>query len=36
MDDIPAEIKRAIICCHGELAPSYKYIMEMRKIKEQT
>lgn len=34
MNDIAPEIKRAIICTHGELTPSYMYIMEMRKIKE--
>ena len=35
MEDVPPEIRKAIICCHGELTPSYKYIMEMRRIKEQ-
>jgi hypothetical protein len=36
MDDIPVEILKAIICCHGELTPAYCYIAEMRKIKEST
>lgn len=36
MDDIPLEIKKAVICCHGELTPYYSYIAEMRKIKEST
>ncbi len=36
MEDIPGEIRRAIICAHGELTPSYKYIAELRRIKEQT
>ena len=29
-DDIPPEIKGAIICCHGKLAPDYEYIQSMR------
>jgi alpha-aminoadipic semialdehyde synthase len=35
MNDVPNEIRRAIICCHGKLTPTYSYIMEMRRIKEQ-
>ena len=36
MTDIPAEIKNAIICAHGKLTPNYEYIMELRKMREQT
>lgn len=33
--DLPTEIKNAIICTHGELTPDYKYIMDLRLIREQ-
>ena len=36
MNDLPNEMKNAIICCHGELTPHYKYIEKMRRIREQT
>jgi len=36
MTDLPPEIRNALICCHGELTPKFKYIEEMRKIREQT
>mmetsp|Transcript_27728 Transcript_27728/g.26769 ORF Transcript_27728/g.26769 Transcript_27728/m.26769 type:complete len:418 (+) Transcript_27728:458-1711(+) len=34
MNDLPMEIKNAIICCHGALTPNYQYILEMRKANE--
>lgn len=34
-NDLPNEIKNAIICCHGSLTPNYVYIDEMRKVREQ-
>lgn len=30
IDDLPGEIKNAIICVHGQLTPPYKYIAELR------
>jgi hypothetical protein len=36
MDDLPEEIKKAVIVAHGELTTPYMYISELRKIKEQT
>lgn len=36
INDIPPEIKNAIICAHGELTPPYRYIMRMRQFREQT
>ena len=30
MNDIPPEIKNAIICCHGKLTPDYEYIAKLR------
>ena len=36
MEDLPPEIRNAVICAHGKLTPNYQYIMELRKIKEQT
>jgi alpha-aminoadipic semialdehyde synthase len=35
MNDVPPEIKKAIICCHGKLTPNYEYIAELRKLREQ-
>jgi alpha-aminoadipic semialdehyde synthase len=34
-DDLPPEIRKAVIVCHGELTPSYKYIEELRSIRQQ-
>lgn len=34
-NDLPPEIKKAVICCHGKLTPSYEYIAELRKLREQ-
>jgi hypothetical protein len=34
MNDIPDEIKKAIICCHGELTPEYQYIQDLRNKNE--
>jgi alpha-aminoadipic semialdehyde synthase len=34
--DLPVEIKNAVICAHGELTPKYKYITDLRAIKEKT
>ena len=36
MDDVPPELKNAMICAHGSLTPPYKYIAELRKINEET
>lgn len=36
MNDLPLEIKNAIICAHGKLTPPYKYIAELRRINEET
>ena len=33
--DLPAEIATAIITCHGELTPNYKYIARLREVNEQ-
>lgn len=35
MNDIPNEIRNAIICSHGKLAPNYEYIMEIRRVNEK-
>jgi alpha-aminoadipic semialdehyde synthase len=32
--DLPAEIRNAVICSHGELTPKYQYITELRRIRE--
>jgi len=32
--DLPTEIRNAVITCHGELTPNYKYIAELRKRNE--
>eukprot|EP01004_Peranema_trichophorum_P003956 NODE_290_length_3023_cov_60.588276_g252_i0.p1 GENE.NODE_290_length_3023_cov_60.588276_g252_i0~~NODE_290_length_3023_cov_60.588276_g252_i0.p1 ORF type:complete len:957 (-),score=193.74 NODE_290_length_3023_cov_60.588276_g252_i0:96-2966(-) len=32
--DIPEEIKKAVITCHGDLTPDYKYINELRAKRE--
>eukprot|EP01133_Synstelium_polycarpum_P015981 gene15981-19006_t len=34
MDDIPAEIKRAVITSHGSITPPFEYIKELRKKRE--
>lgn len=34
-DDIPLEIKGAVICCHGELTPDYEYIAKLREMNER-
>jgi len=34
MDDLPLEIKNAIITCHGELTKYYKYIKTLREANE--
>ena len=34
MDDIPEEIKGAIICAHGKLTPGYTYIQNLREANE--
>ncbi|EFA79152.1 aminoadipic semialdehyde synthase [Heterostelium album PN500] len=34
MDDLPAEIKRAVITAHGSLTPPFEYIKELRKKRE--
>lgn len=34
MTDLPPEIQNSVICCHGELTPKFKYIEELRKIRE--
>jgi len=34
MDDIPAEIKGAIICAHGKLTPEFNYIQKLREANE--
>ena len=33
--DLPTEIRNAVICCHGELTPKYKYITDLRAIRER-
>jgi hypothetical protein len=33
--DLPPELHRAVIACHGQLTPKYKYIEELRRIKEK-
>lgn len=35
MNDLPLEIKNAVICCHGQLTPKYIYIAKLREIREQ-
>ena len=35
VNDLPLEIKTAIICSHGELTPRYQYITELRRIREK-
>ncbi len=35
MNDLPNEIRNAIICCHGKLTPNYEYISEIRKLNEK-
>lgn len=32
--DLPPEIRSAVICCHGELTPGFKYITELRRIRD--
>jgi len=32
--DLPAEIRAAVICCHGNLTPKYEYITELRRIRD--
>jgi hypothetical protein len=34
MNDIPLEIKNAMICCHGKLTPPFEYISELRAMNE--
>jgi len=31
-NDIPEEIRRGMITCHGKLTPSYQYISDLRKV----
>ena len=33
--DLPIEIRNAVICCHGELTPKYRYITDLRLIREK-
>lgn len=33
--DLPPEIYKAVICCHGELTPKYKYIDNLRSLREK-
>jgi hypothetical protein len=33
--ELPPEIYNAVITCHGQLAPNYQYIAELRKMNEQ-
>ena len=35
MTDLPNEIRKAIVVCHGQLTPNYRYIDQLRKFKEQ-
>eukprot|EP00753_Platysulcus_tardus_P020629 PLAT8298.1.p1 GENE.PLAT8298.1~~PLAT8298.1.p1 ORF type:complete len:1034 (+),score=530.21 PLAT8298.1:39-3104(+) len=34
-DDLPVEIRNAVICSHGTLTPDYTYIAQMRAVKER-
>eukprot|EP00347_Sterkiella_histriomuscorum_P023953 403332813 len=34
-NDLPPEIRNAVICAHGKLTPAYEYIEELRKIRQQ-
>lgn len=34
MNDLPPEMKNAVICCHGKLTPNFAYIKKMREIRE--
>lgn len=34
--DLPDEIRRAVIACHGKLTPRYEYIMDLRRANEKT
>ena len=34
MDDIPAEIRGALICAHGKLTPDFSYIQNLREANE--
>ena len=33
--DLPPEIYNAVICAHGELTPKYKYITDLRGLREK-
>jgi hypothetical protein len=33
--DLPVEIRNAVICSHGELTPKYRYITDLRAIRER-
>ena len=33
--DLPQEIYNAVVCCHGELTPRYRYITDFRTIREK-
>lgn len=33
-NDLPPEIRNAVICAHGALTPKYEYITELRKLRE--
>lgn len=35
MNDLPNEIKKAIVVCHGELTPDFFYIQQMKQVREQ-
>jgi len=34
-DDLPEEIRNAVICAHGKLTPEYSYIAKLRELNER-